>query len=299
MIEPRSLFYAYRYMVTPSLPNLFTHLEFVQTGKTKEQLMYDVFDDIYNSNKTHFKLGRKRYIFFPVTKYKKQLFLLNFAKEERGKKYVEGETSIKLVDDNRLTPILLYIHSEYQILLIERKTTAFQDMRSAVKLLEWYFRDRMRQFEHTVRIYPLSNPEKFWETVESADEIYELSLTLNAPNMFGGNKDLRELIEEIKDETNNDETTLDLKSKDGNLNIKKLFWQKPIEYISKIGGKYGIVFKRDGAKQRQTNHDNIEKTQIVRHKEEQYTDEELKNVEDKMKIIDGRSTDKENNEKSK
>lgn len=143
----------------------------------------------------------------------------------------------------------------------------------------------------------------FWEfsspfvIVNWLYSFYEVSLTLNAPNLFGGNSDIRQVIEEIKNETNNDETTIDFKSRDGSLNVEKSFWQNPIEYIARIGGKYAVTFKKDGVRQRKTNLDNIEKTHIERHKDEQYTDEELSNVELKMKVIDGRSTDKPNNEK--
>jgi len=295
MNEPRSLFYAYRYMITPKNQlNLFSEL--ASSNKTKEQLMNDIFEDIYNSDKTPFKFAKKRYIFFPITRYRKKLFLFNFAKEDKGKKYIEGETSVKVVEDNRLKPVLVYIHSECQIILIERKTTAFQTIKNTANVIEWYFRDRVKHFDYTIKLYPLSNPEKFWETIEEAEAIYEVSLTLNAPNMFGGNADLRQMIEEIKNETNNDETTVDIRSRDGNLHVEKSFWQNPIEYIARIGGKYSIIFKKDGVRQRKTNLDNIEKTHIERHKDDQYTDEELANVEQKMRVIDGRSTDKSSNE---
>lgn len=298
MIEQRSLFYAFRYMVTPSYPNsLFEGTHEQQTGKTKEELIKDVFYDLYKENKTPFKIGKKKYIIFSIKSYRNRLFLFNFAKEETSKKSIEGEISIERIDDNRLMHVLIFVHVEFQVILIERKSTAFPDMRVVIKSIEWYFRDRMKQYEHTVKLYPLSRPEKFWETIESADAIYELSLTLNAPNMFGGNKDLRDLIEEIKSETNNDETTLDIKSRDGNLNIDKSFWENPIDYIARIGGKYSVYFKKDGVKEKQTNLDNVEKSSIERHEDGQYTDEELENVEKKMEIIDGRSTDKKDNEK--
>ncbi|MDO8365184.1 MAG: hypothetical protein Q7T20_00200 [Saprospiraceae bacterium] len=296
MAEERSPFYAFRYFVSPSESpkHLFSDLERIETSKTKEELMHDVFSDLHKEHKTDFGHSNKRFLFYSFGAYKNRLFVFQFAKEETSRKSIEGPVSIQTIPDRSLKYVLMFVHPNYQILLVERKTTAFPNVDFIIRQLEWYFRDRMRHFGYTVNIHPLSRSEKFWEAVDNADFIYELSLTLNAPNIYFGDNDLREMLKEIKDDTNNDETVIEFKSVDGNLDIKKSVWQKWIDYISNVGGRYSLKTKKIGESvEKQTNYDNAEKAHVIKHKEKEYTDDELQDVEMKMKIIHDRAIDKE------
>lgn len=295
MPEIRSPFYAFRYMVTPFERQ--TSLIHEWEALSKEELMHKAFADLSSEPKVSFIHGKKRFLFFSITSYRERLFVYNFAKELKGVKAVEGATDIELVEDERLKHIMLFVHTGYQIILIERKTTAFQNMNAVLRHLEWYLRDRMRTFHYTVNLYPLAKSERFWETINSADGIYELSLTVNAPNLFGGSQNLREVLQEIKDETNNDETTLEIKSTEGKLKVEKSVFGHIVEYIATIGGKYFLKYKKEGVTENRNNLDDNEKTHIVRHKDREYTEEELSDVEVKMKLIDGRTNEDNKDEK--
>lgn len=290
----RSPFFAFRYLITPfdNQSSLIHEWE-----KSKEELMRDAWIDLFTGKKVSYLRGKRKYIFFSVVDFKNRLFGFNFAKEQSGTKYVEGDEEIISVTDQRLKHVLMFVHADYQIILIERKTSAFQKVSSAIRQLEWYLRDRMRTYDYTVNIHPLAKSDRFWEIIESSEGIYELSLTLNAPNLFGGDTDLREALQELKDETNNDETTIEFKSNEGVLKIeKKSFIGRAIEYISKIGGMYRLVAKVDGQKEKRTNLDDTESTKIPKHKNFKYSEEELENIETKMKVIDGRSNNNDNDE---
>lgn len=298
VLKVRSPFYAFRYMVSPSDKQASLLHEWEE--KTKEELVHEIFLDIASEHKLSYLQGKKRFLFFHVTDYNNNMFVFNFAKQKEGRKAIEGDTDIELVEDTQLKHIMLFIHTEYQIILIERKTTAFQNINSVLKHIEWYMRDRLRHYDYTFKLYPLAKSERFWQIVDSAEAIYELSLTFNAPNFGGGAEDLRDTLQNLKNETDNDQVTVEVKSEAGNLKIKKNFFDQFIEYITTIGGTYKLRYKHEGVIEKRSNLDDIEKTNIVRHREKEYTEEELKDVETKIKEIDRRSEiDKSNGKKKK
>ncbi len=73
--------------------------------------------------------------------------------------------------------------------MLERNKSIFESIYTAIETFADFVRDKMRNFDYTVNIYPLVSNRKFWNYVETADEIYELDLELSAPNMaLFGNK---------------------------------------------------------------------------------------------------------------
>lgn len=282
MKERRSPFFAFRYLVTPINNQVSI---FHEVNKSKEELMKDVITSLNNEKKTEWVKGNKRYLIYGFQKHN-SFFILKYARESNEKIYVEGESDIEIKGIKEAKYVYLIIDVKHQVILIERNTTVFNNVKSATNILADYFRSKMRDFDYVVNIYPLVSKQSFWNYVEEAEEIYELNLLLNAPNMpFLGDSDTRNVLQKIKDTTNNEEFEIGLRNKEGALQIIQNTLGTWINYIRAVGGKYIIRYKANGVEQKKTSYDDTAKTYIPRKKNEEYNDEELKNIEDKLKLM--------------
>lgn len=282
MTDKKSPFFAFRYLVTPVNNQVSVYHEL---NKSKEELMKEIVYSLNVNTKTEWLKGNKRYLIYGFQK-KNDFFILKYARESNEKIYVEGESDIEIKGIKETKFVYLIIDVKHQVILIERNTTVFSSVRSAINILSDYFREKMREYDYVVNIYPLVSKKSFWNYIEEADEIYELNLLLNAPNMpFLGDSDTRSVLQKIKDTTNNEEFEIGLRNKEGNLQVIQETLGTWINYIREVGGKYIIKFKKNGIEQRKTSYDDTAKTYIPRKKTENYSDEELKNIEDKLNLM--------------
>ena len=282
MTDRKSPFFAFRYLVTPVNNQVSVYHEL---NKSKEELMKEIVYSLNVNSKTEWLKGNKRYLIYGFQK-KNDFFILKYARESNEKIYVEGESDIEIKGIKETKFVYLIIDVKHQVILIERNTTVFSSVRSAINILSDYFREKMREYDYVVNIYPLVSKKSFWNYIEEAEEIYELNLLLNAPNMpFLGDSDTRSVLQKIKDTTNNEEFEIGLRNKEGNLQVIQETLGTWINYIREVGGKYIIKFKKNGIEQRKTSYDDTAKTYIPRKKTENYSDEELKNIEDKLNLM--------------
>lgn len=259
--------------------------------------MKGVFDDLIKEGKTTYLEKKQRFIIYGIKK-QDHIYQLQFAKERKAKYGYEGLTQVETQTLLNLKHVSFFVDVNRQILLIERRTTAFQEMKSITNDLERYFKDRMRHFDYTVNIMPIISGETFWRIVEAADAIYDLSLTFTAPNMGGGNISAEELLEELKEDTNFELLTMELQNKDGNLQIERdSFIGRMFDHLMKLGGKYFLKASVHGQEETHKSQDDIVTTQIA--KSEQYDKEDFKDIENKLANIDRRDVKKTDEEKVK
>lgn len=282
MKEKRSPFFAYRYLVTP-MSSQTTIIQ--QINKSKEELMFDIVHNLASNTKTEWTKGSKRYLFYG-SQSQEHIFIVKYAKETNENIYVEGDDDIEIQGIKEAKYVFLIIDTKHQIILLERNVSVFQSIDNSVNVLSDFFRQGMREFDYVVNIYPLVSKRKFWNYVETADEIYELSLVMNAPNMpLFGHSDTRDILQQIKETTNNEEFDISFKNKEGKLKIIRESLGSWIDYVREVGGRYLLKFAKNGFTETKTSETDTAKTYIARKKTEKYTDEELQNISDKLEAI--------------
>jgi Holliday junction resolvase len=283
MRQLRSPFFAYRYLVTPIDIQQRSILH--ELNKNKEDLMLDIFESINQNAKTVWVKGLKRYLFYGFQK-KENLFIIKFAKESNENIFVEGENDIEIQDIKEAKFVFLIVDTKHQMILLERNQSIFTSINNSVDVIAEFLREKMREYDYVVNIYPLVSKRKFWNYVDNADEIFELSLEMNAPNMpLFGNSDTREILQKIKDTTNNEIFDIAFKNKEGKLKIVKEALEGWIDYVREVGGRYILKFKKDGVTETKTSESDTAKTYLGRKKTDRYSDEELANISDKIKLI--------------
>jgi hypothetical protein len=282
MIDRKSPFFAYRYLVTPTSEQITM---FQQLNKSKEELMTDVVSALAINIKSEWIKGNKRFLFYGF-QHKDDIFIIKFARETNENIFIEGDDDIEIKGIKEAKYVYIIIDTKHQIILIERNVSVFQQIDSSANILAEYFRDQMRNFDYVVNVYPLVSKKKFWNYVESAEEIYELSLEMNAPNMaLFGNSDTRDVLQQIKETTNNEILDISFKNKEGQLKVIKEVLGGYIDYVREVGGKYLLKFKRNGIRETKSSETDTAKTYIERKKTEKYSDEELQNISDKLDSI--------------
>lgn len=282
MKERRSPFFAFRYLVTPVSEQISINQIL---NKSKEELMVDVIHNLSESTKTEWTRGSKRYLFYG-SQSKKDVFVIKFARETNEKIYVEGDDDIEIKGIKEAKYVYLIVDTKHQIILLERNLSVFNSMNNAISVLADFFREKMREFDYVVNIYPLASKRKFWNYVEKAEEIFELSLVMNAPNMaLFGHEDTRDVLQQIKEATNNEEFDIAFKNKDGNLKIVKETLGSWIDYVREIGGRYLLKYSVNGVLETKTSETDTVKTYIQRKKNEKFTDDEIDNIKTKLDAI--------------
>jgi hypothetical protein len=292
MIEKRSPFYAYRYLVTPvsEQKSIFQDL-----NKSKEELMFDIVNNLLDK-KTVWTKSNKRYLFYGYQS-KDNISIIKYARETTEKIYIEGDDDIEIQGIKETKFIYLIIDTIHQIILLEKNVSVFQSIDNAINVIADFFRNGMRKFDYVVNIYPLAAKKKFWNYVDSADEIFELKLVMNAPNLpLFGNSDTREVLQLIKETTNNEELDLIFKNKEGKLKIIKETLGSWVDYVREVGGKYLLKFAINGVIETKTSETDTAKIYIERKKTEKYTDEEIQNISDKLELINNLETRDEEEE---
>jgi len=282
MREKRSPFFAYRYLVTPISDQITITQEL---NKPKEELMREYIEKLSTSVKTEWIKGNKRYLFYGSQNFE-NVYIIKYARESTENIYIEGEDDIEIEKIKATKFVYLNIDTIHQVILLERNKSVFSSPRNCISVLADFFREYMREYDYVVNIYPLVSKRKFWNYVDSADEIYELTLVLNAPNMpFFGHEDTRDVLQQIKDTTNNEEFDIALKNKEGKLKILREALGGWIDYVREVGGRYILKFSKNGSSETKTSETDTAKTYIPRKKSEKFNAEELKNIQDKLKLM--------------
>ena len=132
MIEKRSPFFAYRYLVTPMSEQITLTQEL---NKSKEELMKDIVHSLAINTKTEWTKGNKRYLFYGFQN-KDSIFIVKFARETNEKIYIEGDNDIEVHGIKEAKYVYLIIDTFHQIILLERNVSVFQSIENAVNAIE-------------------------------------------------------------------------------------------------------------------------------------------------------------------
>ena len=123
-------------------------------------MISEIIENLANSTKTEWTKGNKRYLFYG-SQSKDNVHIIKFARETNEKLYIEGDDDIEIQGIKEAKYVYLIIDTKNQIILLERNVTVFSSIDNSIKVLADYFREKMKEFDYVVNIYPLATKRKF------------------------------------------------------------------------------------------------------------------------------------------
>lgn len=254
--------------------NLLTQNNLFAGIEPKEKTFQKVIDDLKEKNKDSFIVRKSKFILFFDKELMPNVYALELAREETFKIPVEGETKIEEVPVVNTPFVYIIIDTKRQIILMQEKTTVFQEVDISVSRLKYYFENKLLPNFITPAIQPITDNSQFWDEIEGAN-ITEFDITLEAPNLFKGRQKAEDLVEEIHEEFNITEVEIKLRNKLGEL---KLLYENAKNFVSLAGsgaGKYILKGFKNGKELLIKSYQYIKKKTYDVEKPEQINPDEL------------------------
>lgn len=147
-----------------------------------------------------------------------------------------------------------------QRIAFEYKKAIFSNPYEQVKALAEQINVDLMSFGYAIAINPITKEQKFWSIInENKGKIEGLSLTFNAPNLFGLTNSLNDELKEVQKEFNLTKATIEFENPDGKLIVPENteIIKQGVDYITRGGGEYSVRIKGKG-KRVISSKDNIE-----------------------------------------
>lgn len=216
--------------------------------------------------KRNWEIKGKKHLLVCNTKLSEDIFICKFSKETTKTIFKESDDDIENVDEPDYPFIYVIFDTARQIALIELKTSVFSSLNQAKEKLKVCFQKTFTLFGFEVLFEEITDSSTFWNFVSDSYGVYDLTLTLNSPNLFGGFSNTNEMLKTIKETYNNSQTTIKLSSK--NPNITNLTQQNTllndaIDYASAGGGEWSLtVAAKDKEKRTIKSKHNVRKVSV-------------------------------------
>lgn len=274
-------FLTYRYLIVPT-----QNMNLYNTNySSKEDIVNNYFSELFKNCKTSWEKNNRRFILVG-DKHDKELFIFKYARESYERIFIENDSDIECQDLKVSNFIFIIIDTKHQIIFIEKQNRVFSTSKYALEILRDQFNKSLEQNDYSINIYPLVSSKNFWNYVDKADNIYELTLVFNKPNLaLLGNFETKKLLKEINDATDNETFEISLKSKFGTLKIVKNMIGDYIDYIREVGGRYKLKFKKNNATETKTSDSDVNKIVIYHDKTQDFTEREIASIREKSERV--------------
>ena len=255
-------FGAFRYFIVPcEQMSLFDTVE-----EKRATAVNSFFSQLAEMKKRNWEIKGKKHLRVCTTKLSEDIFICKFSKETTKTIFKESDDDIENVDEPDYPFIYVIFDTARQIALIELKTSVFSSLNQANEKLKVCCQKTFTLFGFEVLFEEITDSSTFWNFVSDSYGVYDLTLTLNSPNLFGGFSNTNEMLKTIKETYNNSQTTIKLSSK--NPNITNLTQQNTllndaIDYASAGGGEWSLtVAAKDKEKRTIKSKHNVRKVSV-------------------------------------
>ena len=242
-----SEYYAYRIFLNEYISNqekLFP--------QTKEESFKSLFEQVQESIRIEFNDWGISHIIFHYKRLSEEIVIWQFARKQDFIKHVPSKERIENISDQQYPYIFIVFHLRFQIALIEKNTSVFQDIDAVKSKLSRFFAERLPN-NISVSFNEISEQKEFWERVKEFDMIEEINLEYNPPNFFRGQNAVDKLVKEAHEETNYETFIIYFKNKVTGLKFQYDVFKEHIQRLSSGAGKYII----EGIKEAQDDFDKV------------------------------------------
>lgn len=291
-------FAAYRYFIVPTEQvSIFEILD-----EKRKYTVVEFFNNLELQKKLIYEIDRRKHYIVYNHRIAENVYICKFCRELNETIYREGDTDIENVTELNLPFVYLIIDIAKQIILVEVKTSVFPSLNTIKNKLQTFFNLSFFQHGFDVFIEEITDEGNFWNYIDSSQGVYEVSLKLNSPNLFGGKIDTNEMLREINNEYNNTQVTFKLYNEKGKLSLLKNnnALRNALKYISGGAGEWSLTVIFNGLKKKYKSKNNIKKVSItdIESKDDNLTKEIMKTINTVETVLTNDGKVDENDKKS-
>lgn len=136
-----------------------------------------------------------------------------------------------------------------QRIAFELKSNVFETPYEQLKGFADAVNSELMMLGYAIAINPITHVQEFWDIVkDNQGKLKKLSLSFNAPNLFGIKDDLNSELKDAQNVFGITKTNFELENADGKLKVpedSELLIQG-VEYITRGGGEFSIKLKGKG-----------------------------------------------------
>lgn len=201
--------------------------------------------------------------------------LFKFCRKQRVKRY-EMEPDQSDIAERELDSypyVYVIIDTSFQLVLIQRKSTVFKNAGGAKAALSALVKQFLSDENYYYSLDEITASTSFWDTVDNADEVYDVTLKLKSPNFLGSGYNTTDMLRRLQSVTNNDKVSLKLSNSSGELKMPRDEYDDAIEYITAGGGSWSATTSTGGARRITHKSDEFVKTVEVKVSEQRPLDD--------------------------
>lgn len=257
-----STFAAYRYFLIPS-----AQISLYDTAKEKRrEAVESFFHKALSEKKISIDIEDRKQVLAFERKVDNEILLFKFGSEKHETKYHESETGIEGVVEKNLPFVYLIFDVRRQLLLVEINTSVFKTPAQTQKKIQVWFERAFFQYGFEIIFEEIIDENTFWKYVEDGAPIYDVTLTLNSPNLFAGFIEIDKALKQIRELYNNTQTTLKVSNKNAPLSgIKKENKElaEAVKYASGGGGEWALTKRTRTGKHTFRSRNRVKKVNLI------------------------------------
>lgn len=264
-------FVCFRYSIVPAPRSL---LSYTESAVDKKRIFQDNF--LKNND---YVVGAAEYAIRIIDK------IGNLYYGKLSKKIIFDKFDITPVDikesESENWPFCEFICDNYvQIVVIRHNTSLFQNLNRLKRILNSLANQVYKSSGYIVSFEAILEKTAFWDVVKSADKIYFVQFSLDAPNILGGKAKASEFMHEMKESYNITQANFKLENKDGELDVNEENVDSYREYADKGAGWWRLRIGRNGVPKTVSSIENAKKVSV---EETESVPEMLNNAYEKFK----------------
>lgn len=279
-------FGVYRYFIVPNEQmSLFDAVE-----ERRKEAVQNFFFSLAEEKKRSWEIKKRKHLLVYNRQISKTVFICKFSMETKRTVFVESDTDIENLPETEYPFIYVIIDTWRQIVLLELNSSVFSSLDTSKEKLNACFENSFSLYGFEVLFEEVTDSDTFWTFVSNSLGVYELAMTLNSPNLFGGFLNTNEMLKQVRDRYNNSKTTIKLTNNKPtltNINQENESLRDAVEYASGGGGEWSIkVESLSGQRKTHRSKHNIRKVVIRRIDNEEHQTEVTKEILRTMERVD-------------
>lgn len=233
-------------------------------SEKRQEAVQSFFRTLENDKKISCDIFSTKHILVFNKSINEHVYIYKFANQVDEIVYKESATDIENFIEHYCPFVYLIVDTKKQIILVELNSSVYRSVITTKNKLEKFFNNFFFTKGFTVSLKEITDENDFWTYIDSSDGIFEVSLKLNSPNLFGSKFNTNELLKLVQNTYNNTSATIKLSNDEPVLHIDKQDEKlsDALQYIAGGAGEWCIVGCFQGSKKRIKSNHSIKKVAI-------------------------------------